>query len=195
MNYLGLFAVALIAGIVLRIIGTTTSRLWTKLASWVSFGIAILMVAASSFVVIDQERVGHLKRVIWGSNMQPGQIIALAGEKGPQARILGPGFHVIPAVRLLYTIEQFPVIEIPQGRYGLLTARDGDPLKPNQFMADGWNEADFENMLNADHAGGAATRKRRRRRHVRGALWQTPERAAGRPAGSGCRPRKVRTST
>ena len=150
MNYLGLFALALIAGVVLRIVGNTASKGWARLVSWAAFAVALLMVAASSFVIIDQEKVGHLKRVLWAANMNPGQIIAFTGEKGPQARILGPGFHVIPAVRLLYTIEQYPVIEIPQGRYGLLTARDGAPLAPSQFMAAGWREEDFTKMLDAE---------------------------------------------
>ena len=151
MLYLILFATALAAGIVLRLLPRSVRTAWLSAGSWIAFAAAVVLAASSSFVIIDQDAVGHLKRVLWGANMKPGQIIAFDGEKGPQAEVLGPGFHVIPLVRLLYQVEQLPVVEVPQGRYGLLTARDGAPLEPDAFMARGWKEDEFTDMLNAEY--------------------------------------------
>ena len=58
-------------------------------------------------------------------------------ENGPQARILSPGFHFEPLINLLYTIDlSHPEISVPQGKVGVLTARDGAPLRSGQVFAD-----------------------------------------------------------
>ena len=97
MLYLVLFATALAVGIVLRLLPRSARTAWLSAGSWIAFAAAVVLAASSSFVIIDQDAVGHLKRVLWGANMKPGQIIAFDGEKGPQAEVLGPGFHVIPS--------------------------------------------------------------------------------------------------
>ena len=83
--------------------------------------------------------------------MRPGQIIALENEKGPQARILGPGFHLIPFVNILYQVEERPLVKIPDGSYGHLVARDGAPLAHGHYMAGKWNDSEYGDMLNAEY--------------------------------------------
>ncbi len=151
MSYIATFLALAIAGVVLRSISSTWNGpivLWT---SWAAWGLSSLPIASLSFVVVDQDSVGHLRRIYLGQSMAPGQIIAFEGENGPQARILGPGFHLIPFVNLLYDVEDLPVVDVPQGQYGLLVAKDGEPLKPEQFMAKGWPEDEFSQMLDAEH--------------------------------------------
>jgi hypothetical protein len=92
-----------------------------------------------------------LKRIYWADDLPSGRILALPGQKGPRTDILGPGFHFVPLIDVLYDVETFPVVEVDVGQYGLLTARDGKPLRDGQFIADEWLETDFEKMLNADH--------------------------------------------
>ena len=41
------------------------------------------------------------------------------------------------------------MIEITEGNYGLMTARDGVPLKEGQYLAAGWPEDKFSDMQNA----------------------------------------------
>ena len=84
-----------------------------------------IMLVSRSFVIVDAEESGHLKRIYFSGDLPPERIIATAEEKGPQAEILTPGFHFIPFVRDLFKIEFFPVISVPEGQYGLLVARDG----------------------------------------------------------------------
>jgi hypothetical protein len=85
--------------------------------------------ASTSFIFVDANQVGHLKRIYAFKELPPGRIIALDGEKGPQAQILGPGFHFIPLVRVLYDFEEWDVVTIPEGYYGQLTALDGRPCR------------------------------------------------------------------
>ena len=106
--------------------------------------------ASTSFVVVDASRVGHLKRIYAFNELPPGRIIAMDGQKGPQARILGPGFHVIPLVRVLYDFEQSPVITVPEGFYGQITTLDGEPMPGGMFIAPAIDDDKVADMLNAE---------------------------------------------
>ena len=115
---------------------TRTTRGGTVSLSWLRTGVrltlslaAVFMVLATSFVIIDQDKVGHLKLIYGTSTLPPGHIIAMNGEAGPQAEILGPGFNFKPLLNILYDVEQLPVTEVPEGHYGYLVARDGLPLR------------------------------------------------------------------
>src|SRR5690349_1969668 len=85
----------------------------------VILGIGFL--ASTSFVEISADRVGHLKRIYLADDLPPGRIIALPGQKGPQAEVLGPGFHFRPLLNVLYEVEEYPVVQIPEGFYGQIT--------------------------------------------------------------------------
>jgi hypothetical protein len=104
-------------------------------------GIVIICFLMTSCLVVDTDSVGHLKRIYMGSEMPQGRIIAAPNEKGPQARILAPGFHLIPFVRVFFDVEEKPVLEIEQGKYGFLVAKDGNSMPPGQFIAPAWESA------------------------------------------------------
>ena len=131
-------------------------------AALVVFGLFLL--ASSSFVFIDADRVGHLKRIYAFDELPAGRIIALSGQKGPQANILGPGFHFIPLIRVLYDVEEMPVISVPEGFYGQITSRDGAPMPEGMFIAPAIPDEILPKMLDADIickiAAIAALRKR-----------------------------------
>ena len=95
MNHLVLLVFFTILGFVLHGVRRLGQFPVPAAAAWVSWLVALYLLGATSFVIIDQDRIGHLKRVYFGSDMPAGQIIALEGQKGPQAEILGPGFHLI----------------------------------------------------------------------------------------------------
>jgi regulator of protease activity HflC (stomatin/prohibitin superfamily) len=113
--------------------------------------LGIIGILSRSFVTVDSNEVGHLKRIYMAPDLPPGQIIAADGEKGPQAEIVGPGFHLMPLVKILYDIEYYSVVEIPEGQYGLLKTSDGRPLRNNQFLSEPWPEDKFNDMLNATY--------------------------------------------
>ena len=111
--------------------------------------VGLLLIASTSFVFVGADQVGHLKRIYAFKELPEGRIIAKDGEKGPQARILGPGFHVIPLVRVLYDFEEWPVITIPEGSYGQLTALDGAPMPEGMFIAPAIPDNEVAAMLDA----------------------------------------------
>ena len=151
MNHLILIVVFTMLGFVLqgmKQVGQSRIPAW---APWLSWGIGALLIGATSFVIIDHDKIGHLKRIYFSSDMPPGQIIAFDGQNGPQANILGPGFHLKTLVNVLYEVEEFPVVQIPQGSYGFLTAKDGAPLGADEFIAAGSPEKEFNKMLDAEY--------------------------------------------
>jgi hypothetical protein len=110
----------------------------------------LFFLASTSFVYIDAQRVGHLKRIYAFSELPAGRIIALNGQKGPQAQILGPGFHFVPFIRVLYDVEQLPVITVPEGSYGEVTALDGAPMPDGMYIAPAIADDQLPEMLKAD---------------------------------------------
>jgi len=109
--------------------------------------IAFICFLSTSCLIIDSDKVGHLKRIYWGKSMPAGRIIANTNEKGPQAKILAPGFHLMPFVRVTHDIEELDMLEVEQGTYGFLVAKDGLPMPEGQFIAPAWK--DTANMINA----------------------------------------------
>lgn len=91
--------------------------------------------ASTSFVLVGADRVGHLKRIYLASDLAPGRIIAVPGQKGPQAELLGPGFHFRPLLNVLYEVEQRDVVTVPEGFYGQITTLDGAPMPEGMFIA------------------------------------------------------------
>lgn len=121
-----------------------------KLSGAVLMIVGLVFLASSSFVLIGADYVGHLKRIYGFADLPPGHIIALNSQKGPQANILGPGFHFIPFVRVLYDVEEYQIVSIPEGFYGQITTLDGAPLPAGVFIAPQFAESDVNDMLNAD---------------------------------------------
>lgn len=115
----------------------------------VLFLFGVFGLVSRSFVIVDSDEIGLLKRIYLAADLPPGQIIAADGEKGPQADILGPGFHFIPLVQILYDVEFSPVVNIPEGHYGILKTEDGLPLRNDQFISDPWPKDNIQQMYNA----------------------------------------------
>jgi regulator of protease activity HflC (stomatin/prohibitin superfamily) len=106
---------------------------------------------STSYVDINAGEVGVLKKIYGTQSLEGGQIIATKGEKGYQAEVIPPGFHIIPLVRVIYKVETFPEVDIPEGHYGVLEARDGRTLPQGEIMAPLWAVGDEQNMLNAQY--------------------------------------------
>ena len=105
-------------------------------------------VASTSFVFIGGDETGHRHKIYLGGNLKDGAIIAVDGEKGPQAAIMPPGFQFEPLLNILYDVTIRKVIEIPEGQYGYLVARDGEPLRPDQTYADAFAPGEAKRMVN-----------------------------------------------
>ena len=114
--------------------------------------LAILFaVASTSFVRVPDGYLGQLFRVYGGGSLTEGHILAVQGENGPQAKILTPGFHPWFLVNVLYDVDtNKPEVSIPKGKVGILTAKDGVPLRPGQAFADPFPAKFGNQMLDAE---------------------------------------------
>lgn len=104
---------------------------------------------STSIIHVGPNEVGHLNKVYGLTDLPAGQIIARNGEKGPQADVLGPGYHFSPLVNVIYNYEAFPTVEIPENFYGQLVAKDGKPLPANTYIAPAFEGDKAEAMLDA----------------------------------------------
>ena len=104
----------------------------------------------ASFRYVDEDSIGVVTKNIGWKSLPPGQIIATAGEKGPQAKVLPPGWSpwYWP---FIYKVEMQPVIEIENGTVGMLTAADGAPLPPGTTYAPIWESGTEGEMQKAQY--------------------------------------------
>lgn len=105
----------------------------------VAFVILMSFFTLASFRYVSEDKIGIVSKNIGFSSLPPGKIIATEGEKGPQARILPPGWHpwYWP---FIYDIEFAEMVTIPAGSVGLLNASDGKPLPRGTTYAPEWDE-------------------------------------------------------
>ena len=109
----------------------------------------LFAITSTSFVRVPDGHLGQLFRVYGGGSLTEGRIVAVHGENGPQANILTPGFHPWLLVNVLYDVDtSHPEVSIPKGKVGILTAKDGAPLRAGQAFADPFS-AQFGNRMSA----------------------------------------------
>lgn len=97
-----------------------------------------------SSVVIGSDMTGVVIKHI-GAPLPTGAIVAQNGEQGYQADILGPGWH-FGYIPFLYEVEEVPVIAIPPGKLGFVSAKDGAALPDGETYAKAWEKT--SDMLN-----------------------------------------------
>ena len=86
-------------------------------------------------VTIQENEIGLLKKKLSlnAKRIPIDQFVALKGEAGWQADVLGPGRHVINP--MIYEVIKVPLVEIPAGEIGLVIANDGAELEMGQVLA------------------------------------------------------------
>ncbi len=118
-------------------------------------GLGALIIAfgifSTSYTHVGDGRFAQLFRVYGGGSLSGGKIVAVDGENGPQARILRPGFQVSLLLNVLYNVDVSKrETEIPDGKVGVLTAKDGAALRPGQAFADPFSKNLGYAMLDAE---------------------------------------------
>lgn len=110
----------------------------------------LFALASTSFVFVPDGHLGHLFRIYGGGSLTDGRIVAVNGENGPQAEVFTPGFHIRPLLNVIYSVDtSHEEVTIPQGKVGVLTARDGAPLRSGQAFADPFSPSYGYQMLDA----------------------------------------------
>ena len=101
-------------------------------------------------VIIPEDKIGLVtkKFVLLGSNreMPDGKIIATKGEAGFQAKTLAPGLYFWKWV-WQYEVKQQNFIIIPQGKIGLVLAKDGVEIPTGAILA---RKVDCDNFQDAE---------------------------------------------
>ncbi len=95
----------------------------------------ISAVFSTSLFYVDKYETGHVVKKFGGRNLTNGKIIAAHGENGPQADIYGPGWHLAWFIRIWGEVNVLPVVEIPPGHFGEVTALDGRSLPEDAVIA------------------------------------------------------------
>lgn len=84
-------------------------------------------------VMISERQVGIVVKKLGGRALEPGRLIALAGESGYQADTLAPGLH-FGFRRWQYRIIKVPVTVVPQGEMALVLAADGASIPAERIL-------------------------------------------------------------
>src|SRR5438445_5330094 len=93
---------------------------------------ALVLVVRLGVRVIGPSQSGLLiKR--FGRELPAGHVIALEGEAGYQARMLGPGWH-FPVWRWRYRVVKVPVVVVNPGEIALVVAADGRAIPAGRVL-------------------------------------------------------------
>ena len=111
------------------------------------FGVVLMVMSTAIYVESNQGGVVNLK---FGQDLPEGGIVATKGEKGPQAKVLPPGWH-FGYLPIFYDLESFHTIEIPAGNIGLVKTTDGKPLPEGDVFAPRWKTGAELQMLDAQY--------------------------------------------
>ena len=91
--------------------------------------------------------VVYKKFVLFGSNksLPDGKIIALNGEAGYQADTLAPGYLGWGFWPWQYSVDFVKIVDVPKGKIGLVSAKDGVSLPLGSILARHVASEDFQN--------------------------------------------------
>src|SRR5690242_3674513 len=108
---------------------------------------------------IGPDQQGLVERNWGGKPLGPGQLIALHGERGFQAKTLSPGWQWIPW--LIYSVRREPLVQIAADEEGLIVAQVGQSL-PVGVRTAAYNPefGDYENLDTFLEHGGMKGKQR-----------------------------------
>jgi uncharacterized membrane protein YqiK len=96
-------------------------------------GAIFLLMSLAGVVFISERQVGIVIKRISGRSLAPGQLVALNGEAGYQAKTLAPGLY-FGYWPWFYSVKKVPVTVVPQGEIALVVAADGAPTPPERIL-------------------------------------------------------------
>lgn len=96
-------------------------------------GFVAFIILYNSIVVVGGTQIAVLERRWLGKDMPEGRVVAMANEVGVQARLLGPGLHVVTP--FLYRVEKYPMLVVNPNEVGLVESIDGSPVSPGRIFA------------------------------------------------------------
>jgi uncharacterized membrane protein YqiK len=98
---------------------------------WTAIGLLLIVNLLGTRMIAENQSGLMIKR--FGRPLSSGQIIALAGEAGYQARLLSPGWH-FGLWRWQYKVVKVPVKVVRSGEIALVVAADGEAMPPERVL-------------------------------------------------------------
>ena len=92
-----------------------------------------LIVLSQSFTIARGDQIIMLERRWFGRQMPDGRTVALRSEVGVQARVLGPGVHLL--IPFIYRMSKRNFCIIHKNMVGVVRAITGAPIPSGSFMA------------------------------------------------------------
>ncbi len=99
----------------------------------IAFTVLTLFILYKAIFIVGGQQIAVLERRWFGKQMPANRVVAMANEVGIQARILGPGLHIL--IPLVYKITKHPMMIISEGEVGLVEAIDGQAVPPGRIYA------------------------------------------------------------
>ncbi|MDR0861087.1 MAG: hypothetical protein LBO09_09300 [Candidatus Peribacteria bacterium] len=96
--------------------------------------ILALVIFFKSFVIVGSKQMATIEQKYFGKEMTEGRTVALRGEAGIQAQLLGAGFHFL--IPFLQVAKKYPYIVVQHGHIGIVEAITGAPIPGGKIMAD-----------------------------------------------------------
>jgi regulator of protease activity HflC (stomatin/prohibitin superfamily) len=121
----------------------TRSRALSRFLGVVAVIVAVTFILMSTAMYVADDKGGLVIRKL-GPDLPANRVVAANGEKGPQAEILGPGWH-FGLWPWNFDLAEVDTITIDRGEIGLISALDGKPLPAGEVFAPAWPSA--EDML------------------------------------------------
>ena len=94
----------------------------------------IVFLLCKSFVNVGPKELAIIERKFVGKEMKDGRTIALRGEVGIQARVLGPGLHFL--IPFIQKSKKLPITVIGANEFGYVEAITGRPMPKERYVAD-----------------------------------------------------------
>ena len=91
-----------------------------------------LLASARMVVIIGGQQVGIVERKLFGARLPSDRVVALPGQIGIQARILGPGLHLF--FPFLFNVRVDKLVTIGENQVGIIESIDGRPLAPGEIF-------------------------------------------------------------
>jgi regulator of protease activity HflC (stomatin/prohibitin superfamily) len=91
-----------------------------------------LLASARMIVIIGGRQVGIVERKLFGARLPSDRVVALHGQIGIQARILGPGLHLF--FPFLFIVRVDNLVAIGEDQVGIAESIDGRPLDPGEIF-------------------------------------------------------------
>ncbi|MFA6956257.1 MAG: SPFH domain-containing protein [Thermoanaerobaculia bacterium] len=95
--------------------------------------IVVLVMLLNSFTIAKGDQIITVERRWFGRQMPDGRTVALRNEVGVQARVLGPGFHLLAP--FIYKTKKHPFLVIKPNHVGVVRAITGAPMPSGAIMA------------------------------------------------------------